>query len=49
MIFSRLSFNNTKSSSPAANVLATQQEKMLHAVNSSMDENGNEQMGTNNI
>jgi len=40
----KLTLNNTKSSSPAVSVLATQQEKMLHATHSSMD--GNEQMGT---
>jgi hypothetical protein len=39
--FDRLTLNS-RSSSPAANLLSSQQEKMLHATNSSMD--GNEQM-----
>jgi len=38
----RLTLNHTKSSSPAVNVLTAQHEKMLHAVNSSMDEDANE-------
>jgi hypothetical protein len=42
--FDRLTLNYTKSSSPAVNVLAAQQEKMLHAAHSSIDEN--EQIGT---
>ncbi len=40
--FDRLTLNYTKSSSPAVNVLAAQQEKMLHAVHSSIDEDANE-------
>ncbi len=46
----RLTFN-IKSSSPAVHVLSAsaQQEKLLHAAHSSIDEDkhGNEQMGTN--
>jgi hypothetical protein len=38
----RLALNHTKSLSPAASVLTAQHEKMLHAVNSSMDEDANE-------
>ena len=49
--FCRLTLNHTKSSSLAANVLAAQHEKMLHAANSSMDEdtNGDEQLRASKV
>jgi hypothetical protein len=47
----RLTLNHPRSASPTANILAAQQEKMLHAVQTPVDEDEivNHQMGTNAV